>query len=209
MTSPQSISVWLEEQWNLVHFSDESKSNLFAFDGKRFVRRKNGERLFPQRVKKNCEIWRGSVMVWGMISSAEVGPIVRFHGNINASVYKELRQHALLHLRKGTVETPIFMKDNAPCHKAKTVLSFHEEEGIAIMKWPPQSPDMNPMENIWNIIGEKAQNINPQNIDDLWGFLKKKINGESITATFCQKLIGSCGQRCNEVIQCKGKFTKY
>ena len=158
---------------------------------------------------RNCEIWRGSVTVWGMISSARVGRIVRLLGNINASVYKEfLRQHALPHLRKGTVETSIFMPDNAPCHKVKTVLlTFLEEEGIAIMKWPPHSPDMNPIENERKIIGEKAQNRNPQNIDDLWGFLKGEW--ESITTYFCEKLIGSCGRKCNELIQCKGKFTKY
>ena len=99
-----------------------------------------------------------SVMVWGMISLVGVGPIVCFHGNINASVYKELlHQHALSHLHKGTVETPIFMQDNAPCHKAKTVLNFLEEEGIAVMKWPLQNPDLNPVENVWKIIGEKAQ----------------------------------------------------
>ena len=167
--------LWTEEQWNMVHFSDESKFNSFGFDGKRFVRCKNAERLSPQCVKKNCEIWRGSVIVWGMISSAGVGPIGRFHGLINASVYKELlRQHALPHLPKGTVETPIFMQNNAPCYKAKTVLSFLEEEGIAVMKWPPQSPDINPIENVWKIMGEKAQNRNPQNIDDLWGFLKEE-----------------------------------
>ena len=68
-------------------------------------------------------------MVWGMISSAGVEPIVRFYGKTNASVYKELlHQHALPHLRKGTVETPIFMQDNASCHKAKTVLSFLQVE---------------------------------------------------------------------------------
>ena len=110
-----------------------------------------------------------------MISSVEVGPIVRFHGNINTSVYKELFcQHAPPHLHKGTVETPIFMQDNIPCHKAKTVLSFLEEEGIAVLKWPPQSQNMNPVENIWKIIGEKAQNRNPQNIDDLWSFMKEE-----------------------------------
>ena len=59
------------------------------------------------------------------------------------------------------------MQDNAPCHKAKTVLNFLEEEGIAVTKWPPQNPDMNPQENVWKIIGEKAQNRNPRNIDDL------------------------------------------
>ena len=74
-------------------------------------------------------------MVWGF-SSAEVGLIVHFHGNIKASVYKVLRQHAIPYLRKGTVETPIFMQNNVPFHKAKTVSSFLEEEGIAVMKWP-------------------------------------------------------------------------
>ena len=142
-----------------------------------------------------------------MISSARVRPIVRFHGNINASVYKELlRQHALPHLRKGGVETPIFMQDHAPCHKAKTVSSFLIEEGIAIMKWPPQSPDMNPIETVWKIIGEKAQKRNPLNINNLSGVLKEEW--KSIPTTFCKKLIGLCGRRCNEVIQCKGKFTK-
>ena len=105
-----------------------------------------------------------------MISSAEVVPIVGFHGNINASVYEELlHQYALPHLRKGTV----FIQDKASCHKAKTVLKFLEVEGIAVMKWPPQSPDMNPKENVRKIIEEKTQNRNPQNIDDLWGFWKK------------------------------------
>ena len=104
-----------------------------------------------------------------------LGPIVRFHGNINASVYKGIiHQHALPHFRKGTVEIPIFMQDNAPCHKTETVLSFLEEEEKAVMKWSLQSPDINPIENEWKIIGEKAQNLNPQNIDDLWGFLKEE-----------------------------------
>ena len=48
---------------------------------------------------------------------------------------------------------------------------------------------MNLIENIWKIIREKAQKGNPQNIDDLWGFLKEEW--ESITTTFCKKLIGS------------------
>ena len=72
-------------------------------------------------------------MVWGMISSVGVGPIVCFHGNINACVYKELLcQHAFSHLHTGTVETLIFMQDNLPCHKVKTKLSFLEEKGIAV-----------------------------------------------------------------------------
>ena len=47
--------LWTEEQWNMVHFSDESKFNLFGSDGKRFVRRKTGERLSPQCVKETVK----------------------------------------------------------------------------------------------------------------------------------------------------------
>ena len=44
----------------MVHFSDESKSNLFGSDGKRFVRHKNEERLFPQCIKKTVKFGGGA-----------------------------------------------------------------------------------------------------------------------------------------------------
>ena len=77
--------LWTEEQWIILHFRDESKFNLFGSNGKRFVKRKNGELLFPQCVKKTVKFGGGCNGV-GMISSVGIGPIVRFHGNINASV---------------------------------------------------------------------------------------------------------------------------
>ena len=54
--------LWTGEQWNMVYFRDESKFKSFGSDSKRFVRRKNRERLSPQCVKKT-EIWRWGVMV--------------------------------------------------------------------------------------------------------------------------------------------------
>ena len=126
--------LWREEQWNMIHLGMNLEFNLFVSDSKRFVRRKNGECLSLQCVKKTVKFRGDSVLVWRMI----LGPLFIFKSNINVSVYKDLiRQHALSRLRKGTVETPIFMQDNVPCHKAKTVLSFLEDEGIAVMKWPP------------------------------------------------------------------------
>ena len=74
-----------EEQWNMVHFSDESKFNLFGSDGKRFVRCEN-ENTYLLNAWRKLKFGEESVMVWGMISSVEVGPIVCFHSNINASV---------------------------------------------------------------------------------------------------------------------------
>ena len=51
--------MWTEEQWSMVHFSDESKFNFFGSDGKRFVRCKNGECLSPQCVKKTVKFRGG------------------------------------------------------------------------------------------------------------------------------------------------------
>ena len=100
-----------------------------------------------------------------------------------------------------TVETPIFIQDNALCHKTKTMLSFLEEEGKTVTRWPPQIPDMNFIEKVWKNFGVKVHDRNLQNIDDLWGFLKEEW--ECIPTIICKKFIGSRGQICNEVSQCK------
>ena len=52
--------VWTEEQWNMIHFSDESKFNLSGSDGKKFLRRKNGERLSSQCDKKTVKFGGGA-----------------------------------------------------------------------------------------------------------------------------------------------------
>ena len=143
--------LWAEEQWNRVHFSDESIFNLFESGGKRFVRSKNEEHLSPQRVKKTVKFGRGRNNVgddffrvcWRHCS---------LHGIINASVYKELlRQHALPHLRKRTVETPIYMQGNAPYHKAKTLNICYE---VAIIN-PRYESYRECMENHWSESSEK------------------------------------------------------
>ena len=114
--------LWTEEQWNMVHFSDESKFNLFGSDCKRLVRHKKGEFLSPLCVKKTVKFGAASVIVCGMISSAGVGPIVHFLSNINASVYKELlHQHDLPHLCKRTAETSIFIQDKMPSHMTSSI----------------------------------------------------------------------------------------
>ena len=44
----------------------------------------------------------------------------------------------------------IFMQDNASIHKAELVMDYLKEENVNPLNWPPRSPDLNPIENIWS-----------------------------------------------------------
>ena len=147
-------------------------------------------------------------MVFGMISAAGPGPLVRLHGRINEAVYKEmLRQHVLPTLRSAANQPTIFMQDNAPCHTAKSIKTFFTEEILTVMDWPAQSPDMNPIENVRTLLNERIKNRNPSNVEELWTYLKQEW--EKISVDECSNLINSCGRRCQAVIDSNGLHTKY
>ena len=94
----QAHVVWTEEQWSRVHFSDESKFNVIGSDGETYVRRKTGEWLRVNCVKKTVKHGGGSVMVWGVFSAAGPGPLVRLHGRVNAEVYRQLYSSICSHI---------------------------------------------------------------------------------------------------------------
>ena len=99
----------------------------------------------------------GSTMVWGAFSGAAGrGGLKILENNVtmNARRYIEvLKQELLPYFRlHGCTH---FMQDSAPCHTAKVVQRFLERQGIETIKWPGNSPDLNPIENAWKVLKEK------------------------------------------------------
>ena len=79
-----------------MHFSDESKFNLFESDGRRGV----GETSSPKCIKRSVKFGGGSIIVCGMISDEGIGPMLRLYRRVNVAAYEELvKQHVLLILR--------------------------------------------------------------------------------------------------------------
>jgi hypothetical protein len=61
------------------------------------------------------------------------------------------------------------MDDNAKPHRARIVQHFLQQQAVQTIPWPAMSPDMNPIEHVWDFIGRKINQRNPkcQNIDEL------------------------------------------
>ena len=59
------------------------------------------------------------------------------------------------------------MQDNAPCHKAMVVMNYLKAENVTVMDWPPQSPDLDPTENVWKTL-ERSKARNPKTTEQLW-----------------------------------------
>lgn len=109
------------------------------------------------------------VMFWGCFSFHAIGPLLEIEGTID--------QHSYLKLIKDEVEPQLnasevpltYMQDNARPHTAKIVTRYLGEKNIPTLNWPPQSPDLNPIKNIWHIIKQDlyTQSTFPKNRTDL------------------------------------------
>ena len=162
---------WSLAEWNKIIWSDESKFNLF---GSHYVRRRVGEEYLPECVQQTVKFGGGSVMVWGCISCDGIGTLAKVDGRMKGVDYIVLSANLLPYMQSMGPEF-IFMDDNAPCHRARAVLQWMSNNSLRRM-WPPQSPDLNPIEHVWDILADKLEQYKPKNLKELeFHFYKCKI----------------------------------
>lgn len=199
---------WTAAEWSKVMFSDESKFCIsFGNRGPR-VWRKTGEAQDPRCLKSSVK-FPPSVMVWGAMSSAGVGPLCFLRSRVNAAVYQQVLEHFMLpaaDLLYGDGDFR-FQQDLAPAHSAKSTRAWFTDHGISVLNWPANSPDLSPIENLWGIVKRKMQNARPNNAEELKATIR--ATWALITPEQCQKLIDSMPRRINAVIEAKGAPTKY
>ncbi len=199
---------WTVAQWSKVLFSDESKFCIsFGNQGPR-VWRKSGEAQNPCCLKSSVKFPQ-SVMIWAAMSSAGVGPLCFLKSTVNAAIYQEILEHSCFLLLTSFMEmlNLIFQQDLAPAHTAKGTKSWFNDHGVTVLDWPANSPDLNPIENLWGIVKRKMRDTRPNNADGLKAAIKE--TWPSIPPQQCHKLITSMPCRIEAVIKAKGTPTKY
>ncbi len=150
-----------------------------------------------------------SVMIWAAMSSVGVGPLCFLKSTVNEAIYQEIIEHFMLPSADklyGDADF-IFQQDLAPAHTAKGTKSLFNDHGVTVLDWPANSPDLNPIENLWGIVKRKMRDTRPNNADDLKATVKE--TWASIPPQQCHKLITSMPRRIEAVIKTKGASIKY
>ena len=183
---------YLKLDFKKVIFTDECRATLDGPDGWASGWILHGNK--PQMRYKRQQ-GGGGVMFWAAIMNNElIGPFKIKKGvKLNSKNYSDfLKQNFFPWLEQKLKNNAkfdfMFQQDNATCHKSLFTKKILIEYGIKnekLMVWPPCSPDLNPIENLWSIIKRKVYESNQQytNLEDLWGKIaevSKKIKPEEI-----------------------------
>jgi hypothetical protein len=195
-----------------VIWSDESKFQLFGSDGRQWYWKKPGDPLIARHIKSTVKHGGGNIMVWGCLTSKGMGYICHIHGSLDSELYRQILHDefmATLNYYNMAVEKVIFQQDNDPKHTAKLTKQWFINNNIKILDWPSQSPDLSPIEHIWNEVDRRLRKLPGQitSKDDLWN--KVGDVWEDIDVNTCIKLIETMPERIRDVIRAKGGYTKW
>ncbi len=101
-----------------------------------------------------------------------------------------------------------FQQDNAPCHKYQIISDWfleHDNE-FTLLKWPPQSPDLNPIEHLWDVVEREIRimDVQPTNLQQQQLSIWTKISEECF-----QHLVESMPWRIKALLKAKGGPTRH
>ncbi|UYV66873.1 Transposase [Cordylochernes scorpioides] len=198
-------STWMTE-WHRVVFSDESRFCLSSDSRRVRVWRRRGERSNPAAIVERPTVRQRGIMVWGAIAYDSRSPLLRNQGTMTAQRYVDdvLRPVTLPYLQG--VPNALYQQDNARLHTAH--ISQQALQDVQMLPWPPYSPDLSPIEHVWDIIGRRLHAFSqPRSEDELWQMVEREWR--AIPQDAIRTLIDSLPRRVAACIAVRGGPTCY
>ena len=212
-----------------IFFTDESVFNVASYFNRNYKIRlskttskliKNGNESALKKVTRQFHKKQNGIMVSGGICREGLGKLIFHSGNVNTFAYKQVLNYYREDL--DNFNNKYFQQDGARAHSSKgsqleinNLFGNHfiptwengeqipQINGQYIPKWPPNSPDLSPIELIWSIIKGMLNIFPPTSLEELKGALQKIWN--SISGELCEKIINHMEKRWELCIQHKGR----
>ena len=177
MNSAKERENWTKEDSEKVLWNDESLFALFGGSGRSNVRSREGERLHPHFVDKTVKHGGGKIHVWGCFTANTVGSFTRIVWIMDQNVYKKM----LLHHARPSLQrlgADIFQQEDDPKHTATKNLNYLNSDRwpTKLIDWPAQSPGLNPIENLWQLLDSKLRkrSLKSYNNHELYSAFKEE-----------------------------------
>lgn len=205
---------WTPQQWEEVVWSDESMFRLGKGAQGVNVIRFPGEGMQERHKIGVLKFGQGSIMMWGCFHAKALGPLVIMRGTIDQDKYVTLLSNYTIPWLKEQHDLYgtdfIYQEDGAPIHtggyarwyKSKTVIRSFDF-------WPPNSPDLNPIEHIWGYLKLRVNRraIGVSNLDQFESIIRDEWS--KISNSYLEALVASMPDRCAAVFKAKGGNTRY
>ncbi|GFU54767.1 transposable element Tc1 transposase [Trichonephila clavipes] len=188
---------WTTDQWSRVLCTDESRFSTRSDSQRVLIWREIGTRFYTSNIKERHHYGGPGVLLWGgiMLNGRTELHIFDRGSVIGDRYYEEvLLPHVRLFL--GAIGPDfIFMDTNARPHRTLAVEELLESEDITRMDWPAYSPDLNPIEHVWDALGRRiaARLHHPENIQQLkqmlikeWALLPQEMLHQLVLNTICR-----------------------
>ncbi|GFV91845.1 transposable element Tcb1 transposase [Trichonephila clavipes] len=210
LTWSREHALWTPQQWSCVIFSDESRFSLLSDSHRTLIWRAPGTRYHQENTIERHRYGGAGWLVWGgIILGSRTGLHVQ-SVTLTGHIYQDaiLEQHVRL-FRGAMGAEFLFMDDNARPHRGNIVDECLQSEDITRMDWPAYSPDLNPIEHVWDMLGRRiaARQPPPTCLPELWkALLDEWCN---IPQDQIDNLILSMPRRCKACIASCGRHTPY
>ncbi len=185
----------LNYNWKKVLFTDETAFQLFRNTIQHWYKNKRPVRRIPKD--------RTKIFAWAGFCMKGTTSLFCFQTIMTGNFYVEILQKHLPEVKQLFRGRWVWQQDNDPKHTSRVAKKFLQENVPEVLDWPSNSPDLNPIENLWSIVKTRVERRMPKNCHELELFMMEEW--ANIPQTILMNLVNSMPKRCQAIIDNNGE----